>query len=157
MTHDDFAAPLVLSLAPVPQAARRLRVELRSWLRTLDAGEREVFDLVLASGEALANAIEHPLERRSPMIFVSAVLRGDNVVITIRDSGRWQNDRRRTHGGRGLEFMRSLMDNVDVDESRTATTVTLRGRLGSQLHPANGPGSASSEAAETRRAMPGSC
>jgi anti-sigma regulatory factor (Ser/Thr protein kinase) len=131
MTIDpDPAVSLKLSLPAEPQAARLLRSELRAWLRKLSATEQETFDLVLASGEALANAIEHSLERRTPMILFSAEQREDSVLLTIRDSGHWQTDRRRPDRGVGLQLMCALMDKVEIAKSHSGTTITLCRRLG---------------------------
>jgi anti-sigma regulatory factor (Ser/Thr protein kinase) len=126
----DPAADLKLSLRAEPQAARLLRSELRAWLRKLSATENETFDLVLASGEALANAIEHPLERRTLMILFSAEQRVGGVLMTIRDSGHWQTDRNRPNRGSGLQLMHSLMDKVEIAKSRSGTTITLCRQLG---------------------------
>jgi anti-sigma regulatory factor (Ser/Thr protein kinase) len=130
MLDPDPAAELKLSLPAEPQAARLLRAELRAWLRRLGATGHETFDMLLASGEALANAIQHPLDRRLQMILFSAEHREDNVVITIRDFGRWQTERRRPGAGLGLQLMRSLTDKIEIAKTDSGTTITLCRRLG---------------------------
>src|SRR5262249_57603350 len=42
-----------------PQHLADARSDLRTWLRALGCGHDEMYDIVLAAGEALANAVEH--------------------------------------------------------------------------------------------------
>jgi anti-sigma regulatory factor (Ser/Thr protein kinase) len=54
---------------------------------------------------------------------------GRDICISVRDRGTWQT----TTGpdrGRGLELMRRLMDDVEVQPAPNGTTVRLRKRLG---------------------------
>jgi anti-sigma regulatory factor (Ser/Thr protein kinase) len=120
------AAPLRLSLLAEPQAARLVRTKLRAWLRTLSATESETFDLLVASGEAVANAVEHPVERRTPMIVFSAERREGGVLLTISDSGHWKAADRRSGRSKGLVLMGALMDKVEIAKTRSGTTITLR-------------------------------
>jgi len=50
------------------------------------------------------------------------------VTAVVRDSGRWRQPRDEDRG-RGLSIMRALMDEVDVTQASTGTTVTLRRTL----------------------------
>jgi anti-sigma regulatory factor (Ser/Thr protein kinase) len=102
-----------------------LRKELGAWLRRLNASDHETFDILLASGEALANAVEHPLERRMNMVMFSAVEWEGNVLMTVRDFGHWPTVGEQPDRGWGLQLMRALMDWVEIAKSDSGTTVTL--------------------------------
>ena len=121
--------PLELSVPGWPLTASQVRRELRDWLRRLGATDREVFDIVLASGEAFANAVRHPRERRSLMVRVTAAKQGQSVVVTIQDCGRWDFTARRPDGGHGLYLMRTLTDRVEIVKTSSGTRVTLSRRL----------------------------
>ena len=47
------------------------------------------------------------------------------ALQAVRDHGRWR-DSRSGPGGRGIEMMRSLMDEVEVTPAEGGTTVHLR-------------------------------
>ena len=47
----------------------------------------------------------------------------------VRDSGSWREPGNGS-GGKGLDLMRALMDDVTVDTSPDGTVVELRRRLG---------------------------
>ena len=84
----------------------------------------------MASGEALANAIEHagsqaPIEIRGW---------SDDVGITLRitDQGTWApGATRKSDRGHGLEIMRALMDEVQVHTDDRGTRIDLSRRRGS--------------------------
>lgn len=56
---------------------------------------------------------------------------GQDVTVTVRDLGRWRTGRRRG-GGKGLEIMRALVDNVTIDSDDAGTVVTMTKRLSHQ-------------------------
>lgn len=134
---DDDVALLVLRRVGRPQPlARRVlanarelasvRADLRAWLSDNGADDASVHAVVLATGEACANAILHGSARRGDATFDLEARRDDaDVVITIRDHGRWQPGPR-PDGGRGLPLMRALMDAVHVDATQDGTTLVLR-------------------------------
>jgi anti-sigma regulatory factor (Ser/Thr protein kinase) len=50
-------------------------------------------------------------------------------VIEVSDEGRWREGRR-NDGGRGLELMRRLMDEVVIDQTDSGTAVRQRLEIG---------------------------
>jgi hypothetical protein len=78
--YDDDVAALIYRHPPAPLAVEVsaddpsclsfLRAELRRWLAAAGIGGREASDVMIAAGEATANAVEHatagrPTRRRS--------------------------------------------------------------------------------------------
>jgi serine phosphatase RsbU (regulator of sigma subunit)/anti-sigma regulatory factor (Ser/Thr protein kinase) len=126
---------LTLALPARPSSLASMRRALAQWLRLSGASEAEVYEMLVACGEACANAVAHahPAVSDSPFE-VQAGRDGPELQITVRDSGRWRppGDESR---GRGLPLMRELMDEVDIDPSSRGTTVTLRRRLRDVGHP----------------------
>ena len=118
-----------------PARADRLtgvRRELRAWLRNAGVPERAVADVVLACGEALANAVEHAHHENpeSGSVVLEARLHPPGeIVARIRDDGRWRSWTSDDDRGRGLAVMRSLMGSVDVAVGGDGTVVTLRYRV----------------------------
>jgi PAS domain S-box-containing protein len=105
-----------------------LRSTLRRWLAEQAAGEQAAEEVTMAANEAVQNAIEHAHGLGSEPFEVELARDGEDIVVSIRDRGRWHDG---TSGdrGRGLPLMRALMDDVTIDAQPTGTTVTMRRRL----------------------------
>jgi serine phosphatase RsbU (regulator of sigma subunit)/anti-sigma regulatory factor (Ser/Thr protein kinase) len=138
---DDDVALVVLTLLPArsrlvrelpldPAALAPLRRELAVWLRGLGASDTEVYDITLSCMEACTNAIEHAVRPSRPLVEVTAEARGEDVVLVVRDHGAWRDGPPRPDRGRGLLFMRTFMDAVEVRRGDAGSNVVLRRRLG---------------------------
>jgi anti-sigma regulatory factor (Ser/Thr protein kinase) len=125
----DIRSRFALSLPPRPEFSGLLRRRLRLWLTTLDANEREAYEVVLAVSEAVSNAIEHPQRPRPPRVDVDAKIVGDLVIVRVRDHGTWRGEPSRKERGRGFPLMQALMDAVEVECSTHGTSVELRRQL----------------------------
>ena len=125
---EQSAAPsesLTISITGAHELAH-VRATLRDWLRArIPIGQAD--EILLASGEALANALEHG---RTP---VTLELRWvDNTLqLAVRDSGSWRVSAdaptRRTRG-LGIPIMTALTDSLTF-ETTDGTTVTLSRRF----------------------------
>jgi len=104
---------------------RGLRRELAAWLaRTRVIGEARE-EIILATHEAAANAIEHA--RSGSEVTVRGVRDASKVVVVVTNSGRWKEprpfDEKR---GRGLTLMRRLMSDLEIQVRSQRTTVRMR-------------------------------
>ena len=117
------------SLLASPQAPRRFRAELRHWLSTVDASAADKLDILTATGEAITNAVQHPLQPSIPLVMLSAITEDEVVRISVRDWGRWREQRLRGDRGYGLTLMRSLMDSVTVSPDQIGTTILMLHQL----------------------------
>src|SRR4029077_11621196 len=82
------------------------------------------YDILVATGEACANAIEHAYGLRPGEIQVD-VSRSDNrLSVSIKDQGSWR-DARGENRGRGLPIMNKLATSVDVVRTTDGTDVRL--------------------------------
>jgi serine phosphatase RsbU (regulator of sigma subunit)/anti-sigma regulatory factor (Ser/Thr protein kinase) len=97
------------------------------WLEDNGISRRVAMEVVTAVSEASANAVEHAYGPIGGLIFLSATFDADLVDVLIRDSGRWREPS--TGGlGKGLDLMRGLMDDVQIESSRDGTFVRMQRR-----------------------------
>ncbi|HEX2072666.1 MAG TPA: SpoIIE family protein phosphatase [Geodermatophilus sp.] len=123
--------PLELELPAVPASLPAVRRRLGAWLTALGMGEQDRVGVVVAVGEATANAAEHAYRgtEPGPMHVVAAVDVDGMLTVTVRDKGTWRPPGRDPGDrGRGLLIMRQLVDGV-VLQGEHGTTVTLSMRL----------------------------
>ena len=130
-------APLIVQVAAdEPSCVALLRARLRQWLPTAGIGGPEASDIVIAAGEAVANAFEHTTADRlagaAPVqITLTARVAYTTVQLTVADTGSWRPppaDREAPAlgtRGHGIIFMHALMDDVTIDPSAHGTTVTM--------------------------------
>jgi anti-anti-sigma factor len=124
--------PLRLELLAVPAALPGIRRQLGAWLAGVGMGEQDRVGVMVAVGEACANAAEHAYRGAQPgPVAVTADVDVDGVLtVVVRDEGLWRPpDRDPGDRGRGLLIMRQLVDTVVLDEASRGTTVTLSLRL----------------------------
>lgn len=120
---------LDLHLPVSRKALATARHQLRGWLLGHEVPRSMVGGIVLAAGEALANAVEHAYSGGGEDIRLQAFLDADGLAITVTDHGAWRPPRENTDRGRGLAIMRAAMDDVELTHGDQGTTVTLRHRL----------------------------
>jgi anti-sigma regulatory factor (Ser/Thr protein kinase) len=113
-------------LGQIPFARHRLR----TWMNQLGLGQAQGYDLLLAVGESVNNAIEHA-SARDPRRFVAIEAFADEhrVEVSVTDTGRWSKDtavsRRTDERGRGLTLIHGLSDRVDTVRGPLGTRVTM--------------------------------
>jgi len=123
-----FDGPLSLTLSAEPRNLVDVRTALRRWLRELDVATSDENDLLLACGEACANAVQHAYGTEPGQMEIVARLADDVVALTVRDHGVWRPAADRG-GGWGLHLIRSVMDSVEVDQAAHGTEVRMRRRV----------------------------
>ena len=125
-------APLDVTFAAESGQLAQVRARLRSWLRSCDVGAKTAQDVLVAAGEACANAIEHG-HRHSPgqQIRLRAVSTANQLHLTITDTGRWKTSQPGdlTHRGHGIALMRALMQQVTIEPGPAGTTVDMYVRI----------------------------
>jgi anti-sigma regulatory factor (Ser/Thr protein kinase)/anti-anti-sigma regulatory factor len=123
--------PLHLDLQAQPSALPGVRRRLGAWLTALGMSEQDRVGVMVAVGEACANAAEHAYRgsEPGPMSVTAAVDVDGLLTVTVRDQGSWHPpDRDPGDRGRGLLIMRQLVDGVTLEEG-LGTTVTMSMRL----------------------------
>jgi anti-sigma regulatory factor (Ser/Thr protein kinase) len=129
--HERDGDALVLRLPAEAESLGALRGRLRRWLEARGAGRSDVADLLLAVGEAASNAVEHPVGSETPAIVLEAHASDGYAEISVRDHGRWNDEPSAEHRGRGMQIIRAIADEGDVQVDRTeqGTTISFRRRL----------------------------
>jgi len=122
---------LAVRMPARPSSLIRARRELGRWLRGRDASEDEAYELLVAVGEACANAVAHAYSAGQEGRFeVNAREADGDVTIVVRDFGAWRPQRRSP--SRGLAIMRELTDELTVSRDRDGTAVHMSRRLRSR-------------------------
>jgi anti-sigma regulatory factor (Ser/Thr protein kinase) len=134
MAVDRFSlAPLKLRLQARTESIPVLRGRVRAWLQDAGASKTDTFEIMLATTEAFANAVEHPHEPTSHLVDIAGSLTDQTITVSIRDYGTWHGERtRKEQGGFGFVLMEALMDTVRVESFPDGTTVTMHRRTGSR-------------------------
>jgi anti-sigma regulatory factor (Ser/Thr protein kinase) len=125
-------APLEVDLPADVGHLGSTRATLRSWLTRAGVDADQTLNILIAAGEALANAIEHG-HRHYPggTVTLRATTLDDRVDVTVIDTGSWKppqpvGDANR---GRGVTLMRALMHDVTIQPRPTGTTVHMHARI----------------------------
>ncbi|MEU3453441.1 ATP-binding protein [Micromonospora sp. NPDC006766] len=127
------AASIFTTAVPAdPGQLAPTRERLRGWLHASGVAERDVEAVLIATGEACANAIEHGYRFAVGESFtLRAELRNDRLEIEVRDHGGWRASANGLDAdrGRGRLIMARLMDEATVVGTPEGTTVRLVKRL----------------------------
>ncbi len=131
----DDVALLVVRLLPAPlelefpadgALLRGVRRRIEAWAGLAGLDDDTVYDLQLAAGEAMANAVEHAYAgREAGGVAVRLAARADGgVEVAVRDTGRWLDPPSDPgHRGRGLALVDHVGREVRVDRGGTGTSV----------------------------------
>ena len=121
-------------LPAAPASAPAARAIVRAAASELRLDGPTTWELMLATTEAVANAIEHgePCELRG--IHLSLEARDGTIGVEVRDCGGCFPERPRTtkpnqQGGRGMPIIESIMDRLEIVPSRGITRVRFEKRL----------------------------
>ncbi|MEU6807800.1 ATP-binding protein [Streptomyces sp. NPDC046831] len=137
--HDDVAVllrrrpgPLDLAFPAESSQLAPVREALRAWLDHCRVPPRTRQNVLVAAGEACANAIEHGHRHaRGATVRLHADASADGVRLVVADSGSWRTPQpqARPHRGRGMALMRALMQQVTVTPGPSGTSVEMRTRI----------------------------
>ncbi|MFJ2395431.1 SpoIIE family protein phosphatase [Streptomyces sp. NPDC087843] len=125
-------APLELTFPAESEQLAPVRKALRTWLAKCDLPPHTAQRVLVAAGEACANAIEHG-HRHAPGQTVR--LRAEALVgdlrLTVADTGRWKTPQpeANAHRGRGVALMRAMMQQVTITPGPVGTTVDMHTRI----------------------------
>jgi anti-anti-sigma factor len=142
-------APLHQRLPAHPAELAVVRRTVRRWAASAGLGDDLSDDLLLAMGEAAANAVEHAYRDGASGDWCYEVARrGDGSLdVLVQDWGSWRPPPADPgFRGRGVEFVRHLADEVSFERGGTGTTVRFRlgvpaGRPERDRAPVAAPGS----------------
>jgi anti-sigma regulatory factor (Ser/Thr protein kinase) len=111
-----------------PRLVRPLRHRFTAWLRQIGVGDDDVDDLVLATAEALANAVEHGSGNDPDRVVgLEAGAADGTITVAVTDSGVWKAglDGFLEGRGRGHTIIQALSDDLHVESDAHGTAVVL--------------------------------
>ena len=120
-------------LPAAPASAPEARAIVRAAASELRLDGSTTWELMLATTEAVANAVEHgkPCDPRG--IHLSLETRDGTIGIEVRDCGRFPPEPRSMkpdqQGGRGMPIIATIMDKLEVAPGRGNTRVRFEKRL----------------------------
>jgi PAS domain S-box-containing protein len=123
--------PFREQLPAYPAQLAGIRRRSTQWATTVGLHPRQIVDLQLALGEALANTIEHAYPTDSPGTLAYRIehLGGGALDVEVTDHGRWRPEPADNgHRGRGLSMIRALSTELTIDGTPHGTTVKFRTR-----------------------------
>ena len=125
-------APLDLTFPAESDQLAPVRATLRNWLNQCDLPPRAIQDVLVAAGEACANAVEHG-HRHAPgeQVRLRAAATVTQLQLTVTDTGRWKASQpaTRANRGHGIPLMRALMQQVTIEPGDAGTTVDMQLRI----------------------------
>ena len=141
---EQLAGPLDLTLPATADSIPVIRHHLRAWLGAAadDIDAPVTWDLELACSEACTNSVRHAYGPADGTFSVHAERAVDDIVMEVRDGGTWREPR--GDGGRGLELIRAVCDEVEVERQTDGTRVRMRRTIQSQFAPAGTSGTTGS-------------
>ncbi|MFY9885673.1 MAG: ATP-binding protein, partial [Candidatus Cybelea sp.] len=83
------------------------------------------FDLMIAVGEAVANAVEHAYRGTTGDFVLRLATRDDTIVGEVQDLGTWRDGEPALERGRGLSILRAATSRLELNRSPHGTTVAF--------------------------------
>ncbi|WP_329791501.1 SpoIIE family protein phosphatase [Lentzea sp. DG1S-22] len=124
--------PLELSFPAESAQLAPVRKTLRTWLGKCGLPPHAVQNVLVAAGEACANAVEHGKRGNgSHAVWLRVEAFADDLYLTVKDSGRWKTPRQdvNSNRGRGIALMRATMQHVTITPGPVGTTVDMHLRI----------------------------
>jgi anti-sigma regulatory factor (Ser/Thr protein kinase) len=138
--RDDSAVLLLSRRDPVacytfyavPIVAPIARAIVEREISHLGIDDERRFGVLVALGEAIANAVEHAYRGANRgLIRFELENQPRQLVVTVEDFGRWRPFIRCDDRGRGIELMHAFMDSVQILSTRQSTKIVLKTKLAS--------------------------
>jgi anti-sigma regulatory factor (Ser/Thr protein kinase) len=105
---------------------------LRTWLSATGMPEVDLDEVLIAAGEACANAVEHSgalPDGATPAAWITATSEPGRVRVVVSDRGRWKEpipaSARSARRGRGRSMMAALVDHLEIRAGSDGTIVEL--------------------------------
>ena len=121
-------------LPALPEGAPQARAVVRDFAAELRLDGESTWELLLATTEVFANAVEHGSPCESQGILLRLEREGDRVGVEVCDCGGSFSDGARTSkpsglGGRGIPLVMALTDGLEVMPGAGATVVRFEKRV----------------------------
>jgi anti-sigma regulatory factor (Ser/Thr protein kinase) len=111
-----------------PASLAIIRDRLRRWLPSAAINAETAEEVLLAVGEAAANATEHATANATHGVelTVTAQLTKQGLALSVADDGRWhQASTPEGNRGHGIALMNAMVDAVEITSTGQGTTVEM--------------------------------
>lgn len=124
-SSERFSDELSLTYSPAPRFAALARSALTNAMRRWDLEAKTISEVLMAGGEAIANAIEHG-HYDDPTAALSIRLQCDDTELRliVESGGHWKRSAARDDRGFGIRIMRAMT--ADVSFATTSRTTIAR-------------------------------
>lgn len=142
-TEDVEIDEIKLSFRSKSRNERFSRTVIAAFVARLDPTLEELSDLKTAVSEAVTNAIIHAYSDENGIVEIKAEIRGNDVIVEIRDYGVGMKDIRQAmepayttrpeweRSGMGFAFMEAFTDELRVDSAPgEGTRIRMKKRIG---------------------------
>jgi anti-sigma regulatory factor (Ser/Thr protein kinase) len=121
----DAAPAERYTFSAVPSSARLARTAISHYAERLGVDHEQAFNLLIAAGEAIANAIEHGDNDAGSTFSVEVSSENDELSIVVENSGHWRNTPAQGDRGRGIPIMRACTKDIEISSTYERTRLTL--------------------------------
>jgi len=120
------AAPVErYTFSAVPSSARLARTSISHYAERVGMNGDQAFNLLVAAGEAVANAIEHGANEPDTTFSVEVATVNDELSIVVESNGHWRNTPAQGDRGRGIPMMRACAKELEISSTFERTRLTL--------------------------------
>ena len=112
-------------LPAAPSSAAIARRLASRYARVAKLSPERTFDLTIAVGEAVANAVEHAYLGSKGDFVLRLALREGTVRGEVQDLGTWRDGSPHAERGRGLAILRATTQQLEFNRSARGTTVAF--------------------------------
>ncbi len=119
------ARRIVLRYSSFPLSSALAREALRSFFEQWAMSEDKRFEILAATGEAIANAIEHGEHNPNSTFTIEVTVSDDFITVDVENSGHWRPFVSREERGRGVPIMRACSQSMEISSTSERTRVTL--------------------------------
>jgi PAS domain S-box-containing protein len=117
--------PVALRLPAAPASAAIARRLAIRFARVAQLAPERTFDLTIAVGEAVANAVEHAYRGTTGDFVLRLSMEGETIVGEVEDLGTWCDANPDEERGRGLAILQAATSRLELTRSPHGTTVTF--------------------------------
>lgn len=142
MTSEDGVS---LTLPARPASVPIVRQAVRQFTSRMGCTDRRTFEIQVALGEAVTNAVIHAYPKGAGMIRVRLWRAGEILHAEVEDQGKWATGPPKGLGV-GLKVIRTFADDARIKSTASGTTIRLSFSLGPKTDNTGG-GELGSEAA----------
>ena len=124
--HEASPAPTEgYTFSALPNFARLARDVTRSYAERAGLAPDRVFDVIVATGEAVANAIEHGTHAPGATFGIELAMADGEVQVRIENNGHWRSTPSQSERGRGIAIMRACAQHMEISSTVDRTQLTL--------------------------------